>query len=105
MICLDCSWRVCWNVIRVWFHWLYVCVCFSFFVIDVLSDDTFNGKQITEGCRDAVRACVERSTNSEGRIVEVNAFADFFSKSFGKSYSRPDEKRLCQIAAKSLNTP
>ena len=63
-----------------------MCVCFSFFVIDVLSDDTFNGKQITEGCRDAVRACVERSTNSEGRIVEVNAFADFFSKSFGKSY-------------------
>ncbi|CAM9566196.1 unnamed protein product [Laminaria digitata] len=40
-------------------------------------------QQITDGVRDAVRACVERSTNSEGRIVEVNAFADFFSKSFG----------------------
>ena len=42
-------------------------------------------KQITEGVRDAVRACVERSTNSEGRIVEVNAFADFFSKTMGKT--------------------
>ncbi|CAM9935237.1 unnamed protein product, partial [Ectocarpus sp. 8 AP-2014] len=37
-------------------------------------------QQVTEACRAAVLACVERSTNSEGRIVEVNPFADFFSK-------------------------
>lgn len=42
--------------------------------------------QITEGVRAAVRACVEKSTNSEGRIVEVNPVADFFSKALGKSH-------------------
>lgn len=31
-------------------------------------------------------ACVEKSTNSEGRIVEVNPFADFF-KSMGEKES------------------
>lgn len=41
--------------------------------------------KITEGVRAAVLACVEKSTNSEGRIVEVNAFADFFAKAIGES--------------------
>ena len=40
--------------------------------------------KVTEACRAAVLACVERSTNSEGRIVEVNAFADFFSKAMSE---------------------
>lgn len=39
---------------------------------------------MTEACRAAVLACVERSTNSEGRIVEVNPFADFFSKALSE---------------------
>ncbi|CBJ25524.1 Magnesium chelatase subunit H, putative chloroplast precursor [Ectocarpus siliculosus] len=43
-------------------------------------DDVQLLQQVTEACRAAVLACVERSTNSEGRIVEVNPFADFFSK-------------------------
>lgn len=43
--------------------------------------------KITEGVRAAVLACVENSTNSEGRIVEVNAFADFFAKAMGESTS------------------
>lgn len=43
--------------------------------------------QLTEGVRAAVKACVEKSTNSEGRIVEVNAFGDFFSKALGKKKS------------------
>lgn len=42
-------------------------------------------QKVTEACRAAVLACVERSTNSEGRIVEVNAFADFFSKAISES--------------------
>ena len=45
----------------------------------------FCRSKITEACRAAVLACVERSTNSEGRIVEVNAFADFFSKAMSES--------------------
>lgn len=40
--------------------------------------------QITEGVRAAVLACVDKSTNSEGRIVEVNPFADFFNKAMGQ---------------------
>lgn len=40
---------------------------------------------MTEACRAAVLACVERSTNSEGRIVEVNPFADFFSKALSEN--------------------
>lgn len=47
------------------------------------------GKQITEGVRAAVRACVDKSTNSEGRIVEVNPVADFFTKAFGECPRRP----------------
>lgn len=42
--------------------------------------------KVTEACRAAVLACVERSTNSEGRIVEVNPFADFFSKAVCEYY-------------------
>lgn len=41
--------------------------------------------KVTEGVRAAVRACVEKSTNSEGRIMEVNPFADFFTKALGRS--------------------
>lgn len=40
--------------------------------------------QVTEGVRAAVLACVDKSTNAEGRIVEVNAFAEFFSKAMGE---------------------
>ncbi|CAN0436730.1 unnamed protein product, partial [Discosporangium mesarthrocarpum] len=44
-------------------------------------------QKVTEGVRAAVRACVEKSTNSEGRIVEVNPVADFFTKAMGKENS------------------
>ncbi|CAN0450557.1 unnamed protein product [Ascophyllum nodosum] len=37
-------------------------------------------QQVTEGVRAAVFACGKKSTNSERRIVEVNPFANFFSK-------------------------
>lgn len=47
-------------------------------------EDVQTLQQITEGVRAAVMACVEKSTNSEGRIVEVNPFADFFSKALGQ---------------------
>ncbi|CAM9394570.1 unnamed protein product [Choristocarpus tenellus] len=41
-------------------------------------------QQVTEGVRAAVRACVERSTNGDGRIVEVNPMMDFFTNVMGK---------------------
>lgn len=54
--------------------------------------------KVTEGVRAAVLACVEKSTNSDGRIVEVNAFADFFAKAIGESKQHGrcgDECVLC----------
>lgn len=50
---------------------------------------------MTEACRAAVLACVERSTNSDGRIVEVNPFADFFSKAMSE---------CCKVFGSGSNT-
>ena len=44
---------------------------------------SFYVPKVTEGVRAAVFACVEKSTNSESRIVEVNPFVNFFSKALG----------------------
>lgn len=73
--------RVCFHFERrVWSSIFSAVILLIFFHVYLLECI----KKVTEGVRESVLACVERSTNSEGRIVEVNAFADFFSKAISE---------------------